>query len=348
MTDKRCSLVVIAPNWLGDAVMSLPLIGYLAAARGMSLRVVASPYAARVFLGLDEVAELIVLSRTGRTRGLVARGATIRRLAADGGVVLPPSFSSALTLFLSGVPNRIGFANDARGSLLSTALPGHDLRDEHLSQNYLRLGREVLSRLRIDDPGSTVSPRIKVFDHERESLAETLGGRGVSGGYAVVLPGAIYGPTKHWPADKYRRLVESLSAEVPVVLAGGGREVGLCDEIARDLPDVFNLAGATSLGELFALLEGSRVVVANDSGAPHAAASLGTPVVVIFGSTSPVWTKPLGGRVRVVREPVHCSPCFLQECPTQLECYEGIKPDRVLAEALDAMSNGIVETTESG
>jgi len=348
MTDKRRSLVVVAPNWLGDAVMSLPQIGYLAAAQGMSLRVVASPYAGRVFLGLEEVAELIVLSRTGRTRGLFARCATIRRLAADGGVVLPPSFSSALTLFLSGVPNRTGFANDARSFLLSAALPGRDLRGEHLSQNYMRLGREVLRRLRLDDPGSTVSPRIKVFDHERESLAGILSRHGVSGTYAVVLPGATYGSTKYWPSDKYRTLVERLRAEVPVVLAGGGGEVGLCDEIARDVPGVFNLAGATSLGELFALLEGSRVVVANDSGAPHAAASLGAPVVVIFGSTSPVWTKPLGERVRVVREPVHCSPCFLQECPTQLECYKGIEPDRVLAEALDAMSDGMVETTGAG
>lgn len=348
MTDRRRSLVVIAPNWLGDAVMSLPLVGYLAAVRGLTLRVIASPYTGRVFLGLDEVAELVVLSRSGRTRSLAARSATIRRLAADGGVVLPPSFSAALTLFLARVPHRVGFAHDGRSVLLNAALPSRDLRGEHLSQNYLRLGREVLSRLGLEDAVSSVSPRIKVFEHERESLAGVLGEGGVPRGYVVVLPGAIYGPTKHWPADKYRTLVRQLSAEVPVVLAGGGAETDLCDGIAADLPGVFNLAGATSLGQLFALLEGSRVVVANDSGAPHAAAALGVPVVVIFGSTSAVWTRPLGGQVRVVREPVHCSPCFLAECPTQLECYQGIESDRVCAEVMDAMSGGVVETTGSG
>jgi heptosyltransferase-2 len=158
----------------------------------------------------------------------------------------------------------------------------------------------------------------------------------------------MYGPTKYWPSAKYRKLVRKLCAEVPVVLAGGGGEVDLCDEIAGDVPGVFNLAGATSLGELFALLEGARVVVANDSGAPHAAASLGTPVVVIFGSTSPVWTRPLGEQVRVVREPVHCSPCFLQECPTRLECYEGIEVEHVYAEALGAMNGGTLKKTGAG
>jgi heptosyltransferase-2 len=297
---------------------------------------------------LDAVADLTVLSRAGRSRSLATRSATIRRLGADGAVLLPPSFSSALSVLLSGTPHRVGFAHDGRSLLLNAALPSRNLRDEHLSQNYLRLGREVLSRMGIDPPLSTRPVAIEVFDHERKSVASMLEARGVPPGYAVVLPGAIYGSTKHWPADRYRRFARQISGDVPVVLAGGSGEADLCDAIAADLPGVFNLAGDTSLGELFALLEGSRVVVANDSGAPHAAASLGVPVVVIFGSTSPVWTRPIGERVRVVREPVHCSPCFLAKCPTQLECYQGIEPDRVAAEVRDAMSGGMVEGTGSG
>jgi len=60
-------------------------------------------------------------------------------------------------------------------------------------------------------------------------------------------------------------------------------------------------------------------------------------VFTIFGSTSPLWTSPIGVSVRVIREPVHCSPCFLRDCPTQLECYEGIRPDRVLAEIVEVL-----------
>jgi len=336
---RHCDIVLVAPNWLGDAVMSLPLVGFLSAASGLTVRVVAPPYTSRVFAGMDGVTDLTVLSRTGRLRGIGVRSAAIRRFGVDGGLVLPPSFSSALTLFLGRVPHRVGFTDDGRRFLLNVALSGRGLRNEHLSENFLRLGRAMVARLDLETPESVKTPRIQVFDQDRERLVATLRTKHApTSGYAVVLPGAMYGSTKHWPHDKYRALIAQLSQEVSVVLAGGPAERGLCETISDGQEGVVNMAGETSLGELFALLEGARVVVANDSGAPHAAASMDVPVVVIFGSTSPVWTKPLGPNVRIIQEPVRCSPCFLKKCPTQLECYEGIDPDRVFAEACDAMT----------
>ncbi|MGD8414719.1 MAG: glycosyltransferase family 9 protein, partial [Candidatus Latescibacterota bacterium] len=77
-------------------------------------------------------------------------------------------------------------------------------------------------------------------------------------------------------------------------------------------------------------LSRASVVVANDSGSPHLAASVGAPVVVIFGSTSPDWTAPMGQSVEVVRHPVHCSPCFRKTCPTNLECFDGVSVGEVL------------------
>ena len=120
----------------------------------------------------------------------------------------------------------------------------------------------------------------------------------------------------------------------------------MCAEIAKGIPRAHNLAGVTGLGEFFALLEGARLVVANDSGAPHVAASLGVPVVVIFGSTSPTWTAPLGSgsAVEVVRDPVKCSPCFLKACPTKLECYEGISPEMVLGAIQTALKKSVEKT----
>lgn len=336
--SRQNDVLLIAPNWLGDSVMSLPLVGYLGALPGIRLRVVAPPYTARVFWGLDAVKELIVLPRAGRTRGVLARSRVIARLGVDGGVILPPSFSSALTLFLAGVRRRIGFDFDGRRLLLTSALPVTKLREEHLSENYLRLGRELTRRLHAGEAEQPVLPPVRVFDEERRWLGGELRSFGVRDGeYAVVVPGAMYGTTKTWPGDKYRTLVARLAGGVPVILAGGEGDRDLCDSIASDVTGAYSVAGRTSLGQLFALIEGARVLIANDSGAPHVAGSLGVPAVVIFGSTSPRWTRPLGGGVHVVREPVHCSPCFLSECPTQLECYEGIAPERVLESALAAM-----------
>ncbi len=145
----------------------------------------------------------------------------------------------------------------------------------------------------------------------------------------MVVPGATYGPAKSWPWERYREVTRQLSADLPVILAGTAPERDLCETIA-DGGGVHNLAGETPVGLFLALLEKATVVLANDSGTPHLAASLGAQVVVLFGSTSPEWTAPMGRSVDVVRFPVHCSPCFRKTCPTQLECFDGITTDLVL------------------
>jgi len=345
MSSNTRNIVFAAPTWLGDAVMSLPLLGFLGAAGGVRVTVVTRSYAARVYWGLEEVAEIIVAPEGGRARRVFGLRGDLRRIGADGAVILAPSFSGALVFFAAGIPVRVGFRSEGRGPLLTHSLPTRGLRDEHLYQNYMRLGRLLLNTLGVAAPDGFETPAVKVFDNERGRLSGRLDNAGVGrGGYVVVVPGATFGPTKTWPTDKYRRLVDMITTEIPVFLAGSEAERDVCGAICEGIPRAHNLAGRTGLGELFALLEGARLVVANDSGAPHVAASLGVPVVVIFGSTSPTWTAPLraGGAVEVVRSPVKCAPCFLKTCPTQLECYRGISPEMVLR----GIQNALKKTVE--
>ncbi len=330
MTGRPTNLLLVAPSWLGDAVMSLPLLGFLAGCQGVRVSVMCAGYTARVFWGLDEVDQLVVMSKSGWARRFWRRSRTLRAIGVDGGVLLPPSFSSALTLLLAGIPHRVGFRTDARGPLLTRGVSTRGERENHLSENYVGLGRELLEAMGIAAPSTPTVPSVRVTGADRARAASLLAKRlDAGGGYVVVVPGATFGPTKSWPREKYRDLVRSLAREVPVVLAGSRAERALCDWIADDASGVCNIAGETDLAELFGVLEGALTVVANDSGVPHAAASIGTPVVVIFGSTSPAWTRPLGDHVDVIREPVHCSPCFLRACPTELECYAAITPEMV-------------------
>ena len=324
-------IVVVAPSWLGDSVMSLPLLGFFAAAVGVRVTVVGRAETSRVYRGVDGVCDLIVLAESGRLGRIWGQRSLVKPLHADGAVILPPSFSSALGLFLAGVRVRVGVGTDARRFLLTASMTAGGLREEHLSENYLRLGRLLFERLGLRCDHRFTVPRVKTFDNERRAATRGLEkARAAAGDYVVVVPGATYGPTKSWPKEKYSELVRRLSKDVLVVLGGSAGERGLCSSVGDGVAGVVNLAGETTLGEFIALLAGARAVVANDSGAPHLAASLGVPVVVIFGSTSPRWTAPLGEEVRVIREPVHCSPCFRRECPTHLECYQGITVERVL------------------
>lgn len=330
MGPRTRNLLLVAPSWLGDAVMSLPLLGYLAACEGVRVCVMCSGYTARVFWGLDEVDQLVVLSKSGWARRFWHRSRTLRAIVLSGGVVLPPSFSSALALYLAGIRHRIGFRTDGRGMLLTRGLTTRGLRETHLSESYLGFGRELVDAMGMQQPHGYDTPSVRVFDQDRESTAKIVGKRlGTNSGYVVVVPGATFGPTKSWPREKYRALVTMMAKDVPVVLVGSATEREMCDWISHDIAGACNIAGETDLGTLFGVLESALAIVANDSGVPHAAASIGVPVVVIFGSTSPTWTRPLGDHVDVVCEPVHCSPCFRRECPTQLECYAAISPEMV-------------------
>jgi heptosyltransferase II len=79
------------------------------------------------------------------------------------------------------------------------------------------------------------------------------------------------------------------------------------------------------------------VYLTNDSGAMHIASALGVPTVAIFGATDDEATGPTGPLVKVVREPVECSPCLKRECPIDHRCMTRVSAARVAETALDLL-----------
>src|SRR5262249_37562767 len=133
--------------------------------------------------------------------------------------------------------------------------------------------------------------------------------------YAVLLPGTNW-PTKRWPTEKFAELAGALSDRFNLVnvLAGGADVVPLAPQIVSETDasrqsGLINLAGATNLPQLVALLERADLVVANDSGPMHIAAALNRPLITLFGPTNPVRTGPYNRAESVLRLDIPCSPC---------------------------------------
>jgi heptosyltransferase-2 len=142
--------------------------------------------------------------------------------------------------------------------------------------------------------------------------------------YAVLCPGAEYGPAKRWPY--FKELSGRLGVQAVVL---GSRNDA---EAARGLAGR-NLVGETTLDEAIDLIAGAAFVVSNDSGLMHVAAALGRPQVALFGSSSPEHTPPLSGAARVLWLRVECSPCFQRECPLgHFRCMREMTVDLVLKE----------------
>ena len=147
--------------------------------------------------------------------------------------------------------------------------------------------------------------------------------------FAILGPGAIYGPAKRWPADRFAGLARRLQAGGTSVLVCGTRdEVPVCDAVAG-ASGARSLAGATTLPELAGLCAAAALAVCNDSGLAHLSAALAAPTVAVFGSTSSAWTAPLGETVRIVQRPPFCSPCFRPGCRIGTVCLTALSELRV-------------------
>ena len=324
--------LIIAPQWIGDAVMTEPLLRRLHA-RGEQLTVGALPWVAPVYGAMPQVAGVIEFPFAHGGLQFKARRAVAQRIAGqfDKAYVLPNSLKSALLPYLASIPERIGYLGEARVGLLTHRLKNPKTRPPMVAF-YSALSGEG------DVQGDRPQLHVDAAD-----ITPTLNEFGLKqGGYVVFAPGAEFGTAKRWPTRHFAELATRL--DLPVVLLGSGKESALCDEIAMPVNAVhagkcLNLAGKTSLPQALSLIAASRSAVSNDSGMMHVAAALGVPQVAIFGSSSPLHTPPLSDKASVLwlktdpayQPPLDCAPCFARECPLgHTRCLNDIGAGRVL------------------
>ena len=297
-------ILVVAPNWIGDALMAQPLLARLHG----EIDVIAPEWVAAVLRRMPEVRSVISTPFVHGPLQLGERWKLGRSLKGqyDQAYVLPNSWKSALIPFFAGIPRRTGYLGEARYGLLN------DLRkapDAPMSEHYARLAGD----------GPLSQPRLRVSAEEVEQAKRKFG---VAARYAVLCPGAEYGPAKRWPyfADLSRRLA------VPAVVLGSAKDREASGGISGT-----DLTGKTSLDEAMALIAGANFVVSNDSGLMHVAAALGRPQVALFGSSSPVHTPPASPAARVLWLRIECSPCYQRECPLgHFRCMKEMGVEMVL------------------
>jgi heptosyltransferase-2 len=239
----------------------------------------------------------------------------------------PVSFGSAWRAFRGRVRSRYGFAGAGRAALLARRLPAREYRrDRHQVENY-RMLAGLAGETRAAD-----SPRIEPREEWREEAAR-LWPR-AAGRRVALQPGATYGPAKRWAAERFAAVAQRLARDgAEVAIIGGPADRNETETVGAAAPEARNLGGRTTIGGLAALLESADLLVTNDTGPMHLAAAVGTPALAIFGSTSPVWTRPWGDRHRVVTHAVPCQPCFRRDCQIGYGCLTGVEAERVAAEA---------------
>ena len=332
----RGPVLIVAPSWVGDAILTEPLVARLVALdESAAIDVLAPTWCAPVYARMRGIRRIFDSTLRHGELGWSRRRALARTLSSEQyarAIVLPNSWKSALVPWLAGVPLRTGYTGEMRFGIVN------DRR---------RLDRDALPRLvdryaALAESVATAPPAgapVLIPDAANREAAVRELGLSLARGIAILCPGAEFGPAKRWPAEHFAGLARKFLADgldvwllgspndqpaaaavVAAVLAEGGDSEGT----------IRDLSGCTDLGTAIDLLSLATVTVSNDSGLMHAAAAVGAPLVALFGSSSPVYTPPMSATAQIARIDIACSPCFKRECPLgHFKCMRELAPDSV-------------------
>jgi len=325
-----CNIVVRSPNWLGDAIMTLPALSYLrqATPAGAKISILSPPNLVPFWKTFPGMAEVLSLPSNLRIAAELLKSRHF-----SSAFIFPNSFRTGIEMFLARIPIRIGYPGHSRKALFShlfqkpkSYLPEHQLK------HYLHLIGQALAE---ENPVVPAIPRLQI-----PLLPLPLKP------FLALCPGAEYGPAKRWPADRFAEAASLLADRhnLEIVILGGPRDEETSAQVAQMISSpIKNLTGQTSLDQFISLLAQARLVLCNDSGAMHLSAILRTPAVAIFGSTEPRLTGPLTESVSVLRHHVPCSPCFLRECPIDFRCMNSIAVADVLQAAQNLLTSEVFQ-----
>jgi lipopolysaccharide heptosyltransferase II len=328
-------LVVLAPNWLGDAVMALPAVADVRrASPDVSITIAARPVIAPLFSLVQGIDEIIVLPRRvglRQVRSWPTVGAELAGRQFDAALLLPNSIHAALAAYRAHIPERWGYRAAGRSRLLTRAI--HRPSGVH-QVDYYRMLVHALGF-----PNGAIEPRVTVPVAARDAAVRMLRQAGWDAATPLVAlaPGAAYGGAKRWPPPSFAGLAAALAADdVRCVMIGSAADTATGEEVVSALgtqgraAPLVNLIGRTDLPMLAGVLSHCRALVTNDSGAMHLGAAVGISVTAVFGPTNEIATGPLGDAHRVLTHPVWCRPCMLRECPIDHRCLRGIGVAAVL------------------
>ena len=324
-------ILVRMPNWIGDAVMETPALNNLVAHH---------PDARFVLVGSPLVAEMLrpdprfhaVLADTSkqcrsRLLGIAHLGRQLR--AGYGPFDLAWSFvnslSSRLLCAASRARRRVARRHGWHDVMLTDAIGLRGSPHEARAANQI-----VNTFLGTDYPTGPTA----LYVEKPERFPRPTAG---------INPGAAYGESKRWLADRFAETARALAADHDIVLFGGPRDRQVVARIEAQLKDqgvgnVRNAVGCT-MAQLLSLTAGLRLFVTNDTGPMHIAGALAIPTVAVFGSTDPARTSPWDHpHVKIVCHALPCAPCKERICPLkhhdcmrQIEAAEVIRAARTLA-----------------
>jgi lipopolysaccharide heptosyltransferase I len=331
-TGRRRILIVLL-GAIGDVVRAMPLAMRLR--RGLPQATLAwavEPTAAPLLDGHPAIDELLIFRRDLGALAFLSFLRDVRAGAFDLVLDLQRHLKSGVVSRASGAPRRIGFhrINTKEGNWLFNS---EFISPQRHWSSKLRQYLAFADRLEL--PDGPIEFGLSTRPQEKARVDALLAP--VRGPFVAAFVGSSW-PSRWWFADRTAAVLRALGARSglnAVLLGAPGAEAAFAAEVAEAVPAATNLAGNTTLRDLVGILGRARVSFGPDSGTMHLAAAVGTPVVSLWGATSPERSAPHGAADFTVVGHVACQPCYLRHCPVGRVCMRQIGVDAVVG-AIDA------------
>lgn len=314
------TILLILPNWLGDAVMATPTIEALCIAYPEARLTLVGSYVSIEALKHHPqcIRSYIDETKKGGNRFLNTYRFAKELGTHDMAITFRNQLHSSLLLFFSGTPITAG-----RKSWHSRLLLTHSIRPSHPS-HLVEQYRDIAQALS-EQPLNIGKLQLHILPHHYGH--PTLG----------INPGATYGSAKRWYPEKFAQVARAFASTHEIVIFGGPGEVEMANDIESQLKGltVSNMAGKTSVQQLCARVGGLDIFITNDSGPMHVAAAYQVPTVAIFGPTRHLETSQwMNVKSSIVRHDIPCAPCMKRECPLgHHECMKNITSAEVIEAA---------------
>ena len=351
-------IAIILPRWVGDLVMSTPMIRAVRQHFGKSVKLTAvvKPLFQDILAGTNWFDEFIAYDRHSKKQESSFRQAAsaLRSDRPDIALLIPNSLSSAALAWWGGCRRRVGYARHGRRLLLTDPLfpvrDGWQVEVMSTAQHSMDLAEQIgVPRQPLELELATLPKDEEIMDSLMSSF---FGGWTQSNSQPLFVfnDNAAYGPAKSWGGERFVSLARQLLQSYPdgriVVHCGPGErddarslELSLNDSRVRSLADVDKLPFGLSK----ALLRRASVVITTDSGPRHIAAAFRTPTVVLHGPMDPRLGMSDHKNLIELRKELPCSPCGQRICPLEHhDCMVRLSVDDVAhatGELLDMVSH---------
>ena len=310
MANDCAKILVIGPSWLGDMVMAQALFKHLKFVnKNIEIDVAAPNWSFPVLQRMPEVSHSTQLNFQHGEWSFARRyqlGKELRKNNYTSAIVLANSWKSALIPWFANIPKRTGWCGEMRFGLINDIRYLNKIIYPKMVERYVALAyppnyplpKLLLPQLMVD-PVMLEQAKIKFSININPDLP-----------ILALSLGAAFGEAKCWPEEYFIKLAYMAANKFNVWIFGIKKDLSI-----NHSANIINFSGKTNLLEIIDLLSLADVVVCNDSGLMHIAASLNKKIIAIYGATSQEFTPPLADNVKIINKKLSCSPCFARTCP---------------------------------